>query len=163
MQTDIDNTPRGDELHLAAVSGDLALVRELVRQGSDVNVFDEFGMTPLHYAVSEGYFEVATLLVRSGADVNARSEVMIGDTPLGQVAGECSPEIARLLIDAGADPRIRGWMQSTRSIALATGLTRMGQRCTRCYRITVGTLPLMPNEELKPMAAGVAAGLTPAR
>lgn len=93
MQTDIDNTPRGDELHLAAVSGDLALVRELVRQGSDVNVFDEFGMTPLHYAVSEGYFEVATLLVRSGADVNARSEVMIGDTPLGQVAGESSQRL----------------------------------------------------------------------
>jgi ankyrin repeat protein len=102
---------RDDDLHLAAVVGDLDKVRQLVAEGFDINAFDEFGKTALHYAVDEEHLEVARLLIRSGADVNARSEQMIGDTPLAAAAGTCSLEMAKLLVEAGADPTIRGWMQ----------------------------------------------------
>src|SRR5262245_61394449 len=101
MQTDIDDVQ--GELHLAAVLGDLAKVRQLLAAGRDVNAFDEFGKSPLHYAVEEEHLEVAQILLRSGANVDAHDETMIGDTPLGSVAGSCSMGMAKLLIDAGAD------------------------------------------------------------
>jgi len=73
------------ELHLAAVSGDLEEVRELLEKGADVNAKDEEGRTPLHWAAGNGYVEVARLLIEHGADVNAK-ESRYGDTPLDLAA-----------------------------------------------------------------------------
>lgn len=98
------------ELHYAASIGDAAKVRELIRQGSDVNAFDN-GKTPLHYAVDDGHLDVARELIEAGADVNAHDPAVIGDTALGWAASHCSLEMAKILVAAGADPTIRGWMQ----------------------------------------------------
>jgi ankyrin repeat protein len=98
-------------LHFAAQHGDLAQIERLIVDGSDVNVFDSLGMTPLHWAAKGEHLNVVAFLIKHGADVNAHYEPSIGDTALGEVAGNCSFEMARILVDAGADPSIRGWMQ----------------------------------------------------
>lgn len=107
---DYDPLATYTNLHYAASIGDLAAVRELIRDGSDVNAFDN-GKTPLHYAVDDGHVEVAKALLEAGADVNAHDPAVIGDTALGWAADHCSLEMARVLVAAGADPTIRGWMQ----------------------------------------------------
>ena len=40
--------------------------------GADVNVGDQYGMTPLHRAVYHNRVEVARVLIASGADLNAQ-------------------------------------------------------------------------------------------
>jgi ankyrin repeat protein len=104
---------RNEELRAASERGDLRTVERLISAGSDVNSFDELGMTALHYAVREEHTDVVEFLVKHGADVNAHHEESIGNTPLGEVAGNCSLAIATLLVNAGADPTIPGWMQLT--------------------------------------------------
>ncbi|KAI1426365.1 ankyrin repeat-containing domain protein [Xylaria sp. FL1777] len=44
------------------------LLRALVKAGSDLNVIDSNGLTPLHYAIFRGHFDTAKLLIELGAD-----------------------------------------------------------------------------------------------
>jgi ankyrin repeat protein len=106
---DFDRYP----LHYAALVGESAAVRDLLRAGQNIDEFDDFGKTPLHYAATEGHLLVVQQLLEAGADVNAADVRTIGNTPLGDVAGECSFELATILIDAGADPGVPGWMKIT--------------------------------------------------
>lgn len=107
----MDDWFQREQLHRAAQSGDLALVRQLISSGQLVSAFDDLGKTPLHYAVEGEHFEIVAFLIRSGAQVDARDQRTIGNTPLGEVAGNCSLRMAQLLVEAGADPTIPGWMQ----------------------------------------------------
>ncbi len=100
-----------EQLHFAAQDGDLSRIKRLLAEGSDINAFDDLGMTALHWAAKKEHLDVAAYLIEAGADVNARHEPQIGNTALGEIAGNCSFEMARLLVDSGADPSIRGWMQ----------------------------------------------------
>lgn len=108
-----EDTFEREQLHFAAQDGDLELVKRLLNEGYQPNVFDDLGWTPLHYAAKGGHLDVMRLLLASGADVNANDERVIGNTPLGEVASNCSFEVAKILIDAGGDPTIPGWMQLT--------------------------------------------------
>jgi ankyrin repeat protein len=100
-----------EQLHFAAMDGDTDRCAQLIADGSDPNMFDGIGNTPLHYAAKNNHIEVVKLLLAHGANVNAHHEPSIGNTPLADVAGNCSLEIATLLLAAGADPTIPGWMQ----------------------------------------------------
>jgi ankyrin repeat protein len=102
-----------ERLHRAARVGDVNEVERVLDQGLNPNLFDEIGMTPLHYAAAGEHFDVVSLLLRRGARVNAHHEPTISNTALSDVADRCSFRMARLLIDAGADPTIQGWMQLT--------------------------------------------------
>lgn len=101
----------GEELHFAAMNGDLARARRAIANGAQLDRFDEMGLTPLHHAAGDEHLDVMDLLIQLGADVNAHDESTIGNTPLAEVAGSCSLAVARKLLEAGADPTIRGWMQ----------------------------------------------------
>jgi len=61
----------------AAAGGDIEAVKEFLVAGTDVDVKDEEGATPLHYAATK---EIAELLIAKGADVNAKDDD--GKTPL---------------------------------------------------------------------------------
>lgn len=100
-------------LHYAVAKEDISVVRALIADGADVNLFDELGHTPMHYAVEEGRLDVVDELLQAGADINAHSESDISNTPLARVAGNCSFELAKALVDRGADPTIEGWMRRT--------------------------------------------------
>lgn len=69
-------------LHLAAGSGDVDKVRQLLEHGSyHVNCTESLGQTPLHYACSEGRVSTVKLLV---LDYNADKNIQDVDesTPL---------------------------------------------------------------------------------
>ena len=90
-----------EPLHEAAKEGDLAKVKRLITEGSDVNVRDEIGFTPLHFAAYRGYKDVAGLLILKGANVNAADNK--DTTPLHLAAVRGHKEIVELLIVKGAN------------------------------------------------------------
>ena len=93
----------------AAKGGNIAVVKQLISTGADVNVKDAGGQTALHWAIEYGHTEIAELLIAKGADVNARN---YGEwTPLhtaadrsqGTAANISHKEIIELLIAKGAN------------------------------------------------------------
>ena len=85
-----------EPVHEAAKEGDLAKVKSLITEGSDVNVRDEIGFTPLHFAAYWGYKDVAGLLILKGANVNAADNK--DTTPLHLAAVRGHKEIVEQLI-----------------------------------------------------------------
>ena len=53
-------------LHTAIVAGNLHLVKDLVRDGVDVNEEDVHGWSPLQVAIREGHLDIAAFLVNCG-------------------------------------------------------------------------------------------------
>jgi ankyrin repeat protein len=94
-------------LHRASQSGQIDELRRLVEQGSDVNAFDDLGMTPLHFAAKQEQFDVVTLLFKHGANVNAIHEPTIGRPPLAYIAPTCSLFMAQMLLERGANPTLQ--------------------------------------------------------
>jgi len=91
---------RGNEIHEAAKSGDLAKVQALIEKTPELAlVKDETGRTPLHWACRGVHIEVLKYLVGRGADVNARDDD--GITPLHSVASRGHLEAVRILIEKG--------------------------------------------------------------
>ncbi len=86
----------------AAESGDLALLRELVTEGVDIDTQQGDGATALHHAAHRDNVEAARLLITAGATVGITNE--LGATPLWLAARNGSSTMASLLLDAGADP-----------------------------------------------------------
>jgi ankyrin repeat protein len=93
------------QMNEAAFVCDFVRVRELIKQGANVNVRDEEMRSPLHQAVLGGMFGLVCLLMESGADLNARDQD--GFTPLHFAAQEVLPEIAKILVGKGADVNLR--------------------------------------------------------
>ena len=68
----------------AAFVGNIEAVKQQLAAGTDVNVKDDIGWTPLHAAAWHGQKEVAELLIVEGADVHVKDKE--GSTPLHRVA-----------------------------------------------------------------------------
>ncbi|MDN0083296.1 ankyrin repeat domain-containing protein [Crenobacter sp. SG2305] len=56
------------QLHKAAASGKVDLVRLYVKYGDDINEIDQNGMTPLHLAYQNGQTQVVEALLELNAD-----------------------------------------------------------------------------------------------
>lgn len=95
---------RDAQLLTAAQSGDLATVKQLVRQGGvNLNaICPRCGATPLGHAASAGRYEVVEYLLTQGADVNAGRH-----TALHQAAGRGDLTTAGLLLRYKANPNTR--------------------------------------------------------
>ncbi len=61
-------TPRIN-LHLAALQGRVDAIQQHIKAGSDLNVKDEYGSSPLIAAITFGQSDVAKLLFEAGADM----------------------------------------------------------------------------------------------
>ncbi len=101
-----------DPLLVAARFGLLGMMQRYISYGTNVDVLDENGWTPLHFAC-QGVDNVGIeLLVQHGADVNVATTNTI-ETPLlvlSRTTG--SPEWFQYLLDHGAKPEtpdIDGW------------------------------------------------------
>jgi len=87
-----------DQLFEACKKGDLAKVKELIREGVDVNAKDKDGRTALHRVKN---IEMAEILIENQADVNSKDRH--GCVPLHYVAYGRDDETVRLLVKSGAD------------------------------------------------------------
>ena len=61
-----------DQLHDAALEGDIEQVDRLIAQGADVNAKNNNGRMALYIASRNGHTETVNLLLSNGADVNAK-------------------------------------------------------------------------------------------
>jgi ankyrin repeat protein len=86
--------------------GDTERVRQLLRQGYDVNrAEDTFEkLTPLMIAAKEGHADMVYLLLSFRADPNARTRN--GHTALMLSAYNRYPKVVKILLEGGADPNI---------------------------------------------------------
>jgi ankyrin repeat protein len=103
-KTDVEKTDSHDEnaMMLAALNGDLNLVKLLADKGAEVN---KKGWTPLHYAAANGHDDVVQFLVEHSAYIDAGSPN--GTTPLMMAARGNHVTTMKVLLDAGADARLK--------------------------------------------------------
>ena len=92
-------------LHYASAAGDLNRVKELVKQGADINVKDNHKRTALHYAALFGNLELVQWLVKQGADVKAKS--IFGETALHYAACNDNMELVEWLVNQGLDVKAK--------------------------------------------------------
>lgn len=80
------------------------LAEQLIEKGTNVNVKDEYGLTPLHYAAthSDGFF--VDLLINKGAKINVKAND--GMAPVDWALQNKNFDTIRLLIYNGADINI---------------------------------------------------------
>ncbi|KAM9780487.1 protein phosphatase 1 regulatory subunit 27 [Neosynchiropus ocellatus] len=80
-------------LHEAVLTGNLEVVKLLVKYGADVHQRDEDGWTPLHMACSDGYPEIASYLLTMGASTEVENES--GEKPADLIDPDCK-DLAKL-------------------------------------------------------------------
>ncbi|XP_061605045.1 protein phosphatase 1 regulatory subunit 27 [Phyllopteryx taeniolatus] len=80
-------------LHEAVLTGNLEVVKLLVKYGADVHQRDEDGWTPLHMACSDGFPEIASYLLSVGASADAENES--GEKPTDLIDPDCT-ELSKL-------------------------------------------------------------------
>lgn len=94
--------PLGDALHRAARSGNLEALKELLRQGEDVNARTTSGSTPLIVACVNRRAEAALLLIDNKADIHVKAAS--ARTPLFYAASAGLMPVVERLLKAGASP-----------------------------------------------------------
>jgi ankyrin repeat protein len=88
----------------AAMRRDLPVVRDLLKQGGDVNAAQGDGMTALHWAAADGNLELARMLLYAGANPNATTR--LGSyTPLHIAAKNGHASLVEALLQGGADAK----------------------------------------------------------
>ncbi|MDM0119000.1 ankyrin repeat domain-containing protein [Variovorax arabinosiphilus] len=109
-QTNVELRNGNDEspLMLAAIKGQMDLVKQLIARDADIN---KPGWTALHYAASSGQVEIMKLLLEKYAFIDAQSPN--GTTPLMMAAMYGSPDSVKLLLDEGADPLMKNQQNMT--------------------------------------------------
>ncbi len=98
-------------IHEAAFMGNAKAIQQHVDAGSDLNVKDQYGSTPLTIAVTFDKTEVAKILINAGADIQATSAD--GSSPLHTAAFLCRIEIVKALLDKGANKEVTNAFGST--------------------------------------------------
>lgn len=81
-------------------SGNIEMLRELIRGGMDVNATGSEGWTLLKEAVGLNHAELVQELVHAGADVNLADSD--GWTAMWTAIGDFNPGMVRVLLDCGA-------------------------------------------------------------
>ncbi len=86
--------------------GDVLIVRDLLKEGSDVDARDRYGQTALMLAAHAGYRQVVEILIAHQANLNITAKFGLSALMLAIIAGHV--EVASLLAKAGADLSLRG-------------------------------------------------------
>lgn len=119
---------REDELLKAARTNDLAAVKSIVeRDGTNIDLQDDTGHTPLMAAASHGGLSVAEFLTAKGAKVDLKNNE--GWTPLAYAVSVHDPDIVKLLLDKGANvnARFRHFQDGQRTILMQAVATTEGE------------------------------------
>jgi len=95
-------------LHWASSCGHTDIVKYLLSKGSDPNIKNIAGATPLHLAARKAYVQVMAALIHSKADLNAKNFLEDGEeTPLHIAIQKGNLEAIELLLKSGADVNAR--------------------------------------------------------
>ena len=86
--------------------GDVQMVLDLLRRGTDADACDRYGQTALMRAAHAGHRDVVETLIAHGANLNITGKFGLSALMLALIAGHA--EVARLLTKAGADLSLRG-------------------------------------------------------
>jgi ankyrin len=89
-------------LVMAADTGDIAAVRQLLNNHTDPNTSDSKGLTALNWAAYSGRLDVAQELIAHGAKVDSNTNKDKW-TPLINAAAQGHPDIVAFLLDHGAN------------------------------------------------------------
>jgi len=149
-KVDVRNAQDESPLMLAALRGQLELVKKLVNRDADVN---KTGWTPLHYAATGGHVPVIEFLLEHSAYIDAESPN--GTTPLMMAAMYGSPEAVKHLIQAGADLQVRNGANMT-----ALDFAQRGNRPNNIELMQEGLRREAEREERKKAAAAAGAAQT---
>jgi ankyrin repeat protein len=90
----------------AVKEGELQIVLDLLKRGTDVDVRNRYGQTALMLAAHAGHREVVETLIAHGAKLNVTAKFGLSALMLALIGGHA--EVARLLAKAGADLSLRG-------------------------------------------------------
>ncbi len=107
---DVEKVDAHDEnaMMLAALNGDVDLVKQLIAKGAEVN---KKGWAPLHYAAANGHDDIARLLIDNSAYIDAASPN--GTTPLMMAARGNHVTTMKVLLDGGADAKLKNQIGMT--------------------------------------------------
>ncbi|MHB1308696.1 MAG: ankyrin repeat domain-containing protein, partial [Limisphaerales bacterium] len=94
-------------LFQAVQDGEVALTRQLLDAGADLNARAGSGITPVHLAVLKNVPATLNVLLERKADVNVRDHC--DNTPLHYAMETAAPALVEALLAAGADPNAGGW------------------------------------------------------
>ncbi|EFA11849.2 uncharacterized protein LOC103314755 [Tribolium castaneum] len=93
-------------IHFAALRGwtsDIAMF--LIQQGTDLNIYDKYNQTALHYACRYGRLEITNLLLQNGAKLTYDAD---DQTPIHYACRLDSFDVLELFIQSGANINIPG-------------------------------------------------------
>ena len=90
-----------ERLIASSKNGEYAQVKELIKQGADVNGFDYKGFSPLIRAALNNHYEIVKYLVNHGANVNFKNNA--GYTALHKASYRGYPKIVEYLLKNGAN------------------------------------------------------------
>ena len=102
----------------AAMRGDVDTVRQLLRDGADVNAAQADGMSALHWAAERGDSELAEMLLFAGATIEGVTRIG-AHTPLHIASRNAQSEVVSTLLTAGADVGARTDPGGTTALHLA--------------------------------------------
>lgn len=89
----------------AASNGSVDRLKELLKDGADVNEADEEGRTALHWSAGYSEIECMKALIEAKCDINAVDEN--SNTALSYAAGYGNEEAVKLLLDNDADVSVK--------------------------------------------------------
>ncbi len=91
-------------LSVTSLLGEVAMTRQLIKQGANIQQTDSSGFTALHRAASKGQNGTIKILLENGININAMNNQ--GKTALFIAAESGFPSTITLLLKAGADSSI---------------------------------------------------------
>lgn len=100
------------DLSLAARSGSLDAVTQLIQAGADAGYQDTDGESPLHAAAKRESPEIVQLLLENGAKLDMQTK-RSKETALHFAAWKGRLEIAKVLVKAGADLSLQNFKRRT--------------------------------------------------
>jgi ankyrin repeat protein len=101
----------------AVKANNMSEIKQLLKDGVNVNLKDEIGQPALIHACTKGYKDIAEFLLSKGADINAKDDV--GGTALMYAGLGGHVDAVGLLLDKGAKFEARDVMKNTALIRVA--------------------------------------------
>ena len=89
--------PPSVDIHTATFLGNTKAIKQHIDAGSDLNVKDQYGSTPLIIATTFGKTDIAKTLINAGADLHITNND--GSTPLHVASFFCRTNIVKALLE----------------------------------------------------------------